>query len=166
MKTTTCIALLSALGFAACVPPSTYVRDVSYNGNGDLTVVNCDFDYRGRATDTCHEDTTPRPMPPTQAEIDTAKAPAPVHAAPSATQVSSALASPSVHRLVELCRAQYAETADSFAFTLTVAPSGAIDIAPHDASGPFADCAVRALRSANLGTHDGAAVSFEQQVTL
>jgi hypothetical protein len=149
--------------------PGTYVADVHYDSGGNLVMQKCQFDGRGRATSICHtEDVpdpgwSPPPDPPTLAAAErAANAPAPTRSPLTAADVDRAIASPGVKRAVALCRARYEPTLASFAFTLALTPAGDIAIAPHDTSEPFASCASRALRAANLVAYDGAAVSFEK----
>lgn len=152
---------------------SYYVADVRYEGD-ELVAERCAFGHRnGPSTDCYLEPIVPPTADP--AELAAAKrdlvaathevAVSASRPAPTTDDVSHALASPSVHRAVELCRMRYDKHVTHFEFTLEVAPSGDISIASHDAS-PFADCASHALRTANLHSYEGAAVSFEQQLVL
>lgn len=171
------VALALAGGaVAACAPPPSYVANVRYDGD-QLVVDRCQFDYRGRPTTDCREESVdgggPQfSPPPDPADIDAAGRAAAARperrAAPDEAAVARALASPGVHRAVELCRAQFAPDLASFSFTLAVAPTGTIAVTPHDAAAPtaFSDCASSAIHGANLTAYDGAPVSFEQQLAL
>jgi hypothetical protein len=168
--TKTCLAFVVLAG---CVPTGTYVADVHYDSGGNLVMEKCQFDGRGRATGVCHtEDVQDSgwvrpPDPPTVAAAErAANAPVPKRPAPTAADVDRAIASPGVKRAVALCRTSYDPDLASFAFTLGLSPDGKISIAPHDAPEPFASCASRALRTANLIAYDGAPMSFEETLTF
>jgi hypothetical protein len=161
------------LGLTGCYQ-QYYVADVHQSG-GELVMTKCAFDNRGDATNWCHEESVEgndyQSPPPDPAEIAAAKrnleAQRPVaRPAPTDEAIASAVSANGVRKLVELCRSTYAADVTTFEFGLTVAPSGEITIEPHAATGRFADCASRALRTANIPSYDGAPVHSEQQLAL
>ena len=158
---------------AGCAP-GYYIADI-HQGPEGLVAEKCAFDYAGQATNICHREVidedgeawSPPPDPPALAAAErAAAAPLATRPPPALADIDRALASPSIRHTVELCRDRFKSDRATFAFTLSVAPTGELAVEPHDDDGPFTACAARAIRTANLGAYDGDAVRFEQQLVL
>jgi hypothetical protein len=180
MRTPIRLALLLALATAAC-SPAYYVADVRLDDSGTLVQHKCALTVNGRATDDCHDEpvlgadgetasvnqpASPEDIAAAKADVHRTEQAAPRRAAPSEQDVARALASASVHQLLGQCRNAYAPGVASIRFALTVEPSGAVAVELRDVANPFADCAARALQSANVHGFDGAPVTFEQQLAV
>jgi hypothetical protein len=174
--------LAMVLAFTGCaLGPQYIVSDVHEDGGG-LVMTKCALDYHGRATSDCHDesvggdtaygDDEPYSGAPDPATIRHVKreldAMQPVaRPAPSGDALAFAFRAKGVTKLVELCRQTYAANVTDLAVGVTVQPSGEItDIEPHGVDGQFAECANRALRTANIEPYDGAPVHSELQLAL
>ena len=174
------LALLLGLATTAC-SPAYYVSDVRLDDSGTLVQQKCALTVNGRATDDCHDEpvlgadgetisvnepASPEDIAAARADVRRTEQAAQRRAAPSQQDVARALTSPSVRQLLGECRNAYAPGVASIQFALTVQPSGAIAVELRDVANPFADCAARALQSANVHAFDGAPVTFEQQLAV
>ncbi len=149
-----------------------YVADIHTSGDG-LVMTKCAVANHWYCHDEAIEDTdgyaggTPDPAEIRHVERELAAArPAP-RPVPTDMMIAQALAAPGVHRLVEQCRNTYAKDVTSFDVGLVIAPSGAITGAAREATNDrFADCATRAVATANIAPFDGAPVQSEQRLAL
>ena len=159
-------ALVALIAFAGCVPAETshYLTDVSHTRDGDRVAERCGVDANGHAT-TCELvklDDDVIVIPPTDPAV-----PEPPRPAPDASAVAQAIVTSGAERLVEQCHAVYASPIAAFDVGLAIAPSGQItQLELHDADGPFADCAARALRTTTIAPFDGSPIHVTEHVTL
>ncbi len=168
---------LAVLVLLVACAPQAYVSDVRMAGD-TLVVTKCNFDYRGDATNDCHDevvgDVTAQTYPSddsvrtAEAPDPRALAPEPSRPAPNDADIARALAKPGVQRLVSLCHAAYAADVSSVRLQLTVAPSGSITQVAIDRDVParFGECAAHAVRTASLARYDGAPVTSQQVIAL
>jgi hypothetical protein len=155
------VASLAVLG--GCMP-SYALRPIYPTGDGRYVAQRCELDGDGDLTDRC-DDVVIRGsrVMPTAEEL---APPAPV-APPDGAAVARAITDSGAARLVALCRASYASSIASLDVGMAIAPSGQItSLELHDADGPFADCAAKALHTTTIAPFDGAPIHVDEHVAL
>ncbi|HEY3802025.1 MAG TPA: hypothetical protein VGL61_05430 [Kofleriaceae bacterium] len=154
-------ASLAVLGGCA---PSYTLHPIYQTASGQYVAQRCELDGEGDITDRCDDIViTGSRVLPTAEEL---APPAPV-APPDAAAIARAITDSGAARLVGLCRASYASSVAALDVGMAIAPSGEITkLELHDADGPFADCAAKALRTTTITPFDGSPIHVDEHVAM